>query len=77
MNYPIPPRAPVSSYICIRSWPSWPSVEIEAHLSYRPYMPQYRGTSEPRGGSGWVGKETWEGVGDFWDNIGNVNEINT
>jgi hypothetical protein len=27
----------------------------------------------PRTGSGWVGK--W--VGDFWDSIGNVNEINT
>jgi hypothetical protein len=27
----------------------------------------------PRSGSGWVGKR----VGGFWDNIGNVNEINT
>jgi hypothetical protein len=36
-------------------------------------MPQYRGTPGPRSGSGWVG----EGVGDFWDSIGNVNEINT
>jgi hypothetical protein len=24
-----------------------------------------------------VGKWVWEGVGDFWDSIGNVNEINT
>jgi hypothetical protein len=32
---------------------------------------------EPRGGSGWVGEWVWEGVGDFWDSIGNVNEINT
>jgi hypothetical protein len=36
-------------------------------------MPQYRGTPGPRSGSGWV--EEW--VGDFWDSIGNVNEINT
>jgi hypothetical protein len=41
-------------------------------------MPQYRGTPGLRSGSGgsgraWVG----EGVGDFWDSIGNVNEINT
>jgi hypothetical protein len=27
----------------------------------------------PRSGSGWVG----EWVGDFWDSIGNINEINT
>jgi hypothetical protein len=33
----------------------------------------YRGTPVPRSGSGWVG----ECVGDFWDSIGNVNEINT
>jgi hypothetical protein len=36
-------------------------------------MPQYRGMPGPRSGSGWVG----EWVGDFWDSIGNVNEINT
>jgi hypothetical protein len=36
-------------------------------------MPQYRGTPVPKSGSGWVG----EHVGDFWDSIGNVNEINT
>jgi hypothetical protein len=32
-------------------------------------MPQYRGKTGPRSGSGWVG--------DFWYSIGNVNEINT
>jgi hypothetical protein len=31
-------------------------------------MPQYRGTPGPKSGSG------WEGMGDFWDSIGNVNE---
>jgi hypothetical protein len=36
-------------------------------------MLQYRGTTGPRSGSGWVG----ERVGDFWDSIGNVNKINT
>jgi hypothetical protein len=28
-------------------------------------------------GSGWVGEWVRERVGDFWDSIGNVNEINT
>jgi uncharacterized coiled-coil DUF342 family protein len=40
-------------------------------------MPQYRGTTGPRRGSGWVGEWVGEHVGDFWDSIGNVNEINT
>jgi hypothetical protein len=40
-------------------------------------MPQYRGMPGPRSGSGWVGKCMGERVGDLWDSIGNVNEINT
>jgi hypothetical protein len=40
------------------------------------YMPQYRGTPGPKSGVGWVG-EWGEGMGDFWDSIGNVNEENT
>jgi hypothetical protein len=40
-------------------------------------MPQYRGTPGPRSGSGWVGEWVGERGGDFWDSIGNVNEINT
>jgi hypothetical protein len=40
-------------------------------------MPQYRGMTGPRSGSGWVGEWVGEHVGDFWDSIGNVNEINT
>jgi hypothetical protein len=40
-------------------------------------MPQYRGTTGPRSGSGGVGEWVGERVGDFWDSIGNVNEINT
>jgi hypothetical protein len=40
-------------------------------------MPQYRGTPGQISGSGWVGKCVGEHVGDFWDSIGNVNEINT
>jgi hypothetical protein len=71
------PRARVSSCICIRRWPGGPSVEREAHWLCRPYMPQYRGMPGTRGGSGWVGEWMWEGVGDFWYSIGNVNEINT
>jgi hypothetical protein len=33
-------------------------------------------TPGPKSGSGWVG-EWGEGMGDFWDSIGNVNEENT
>jgi hypothetical protein len=77
MNYPVLPRAPVSSCICIRRWPSWPSVEREAHWSCKLYLPQYRGIPGTRSGSGWVGEWVGERVGDFWDSIGNVNEINT
>jgi hypothetical protein len=36
-----------------------------------------RGTPGPRSGSGRVGEWVEEHVGDFWDSIGNVNEINT
>jgi hypothetical protein len=31
----------------------------------------------PRSGSGGVGEWVGEQAGDFWDSIGNVNEINT
>jgi hypothetical protein len=40
------------------------------------YMPQYRGTPGPKGGSGWVG-DWGVGMGDFWDSIENVSEENT
>jgi hypothetical protein len=78
MNYPVPPPQPgarVSSCICIRRWPSRPSAEKEAHWSCKLYMSQYRGPPGPRSGSGWVGEWVGERVGDFWDSIGNVNEI--
>jgi hypothetical protein len=52
-------------------------VERESHWTCKLYMPQYRGTTGPRSGSGWVGEWVGEHVGDFWDSIGNVNEINT
>jgi hypothetical protein len=29
------------------------------------------------GVGGWVGEWGWVGMGDFWDSIGNVNELNT
>jgi hypothetical protein len=40
-------------------------------------MPQYRGTPGPRSGSGWIWELVGKQMGDFWDSIGNVNEINT
>jgi hypothetical protein len=77
MNYPVLPRARVSSCICIRRLPSWPSVEREAHWSCKLYLPQYRVTPGPRSGSGWVGEWVRERVRNFWDSIENVNEINS
>jgi hypothetical protein len=39
-------------------------------------MPQYRGTPGPKKWE-WVGRKVWgEGMGDFWDSIGNVIEEN-
>jgi hypothetical protein len=49
---------------------------IKAHWTGKFYMPQYRGMPEPKNGNGWVGEWGGEGVGDFWDNIGNVIEEN-
>jgi hypothetical protein len=54
-----------------------PSVEREAHWSCKLFMPQYRGMPGPRSGSRRLGEWVGERVGDFWDSIGNVNEINT
>jgi hypothetical protein len=72
------PRARVSSCICSRRWPSWPSLGREAPRSCELYKSQYRGTPGPRSGSGWVGEQGGgEGIGDFWDSILNVNEENT
>jgi hypothetical protein len=40
-------------------------------------MPQYREKTGPKSGNGWVGEWMGEHVGDFCNNIGNVNKINT
>ena len=71
------PRAPVSSCICSRRWPSQPSLGREVPWYCKLYMPQYRGMPGLRSGSGWVGEWVGERVGNFWDSIGNVNEENT
>jgi hypothetical protein len=64
------PGALVSSCLCIKRWPSRPSLERDAHWTFKLYMPQYRGTPGPKRGSGWVGEWGWEGMGDFWYSIG-------
>jgi hypothetical protein len=43
----------VDTNICIKRWPSRPSLEREGTCKL--YMPQYRGTQGPKKGSGWVG----------------------
>jgi hypothetical protein len=53
------PGALDSSCICIKRWPSRPSLEREAPCSCKLYMPQYRGMPGPRSRSEWVGE--WEG----------------
>jgi hypothetical protein len=71
------PGALDSSCICIKRWPSRPSLERNAHWTRKLYMPQYRGMPGPKRGSGWVGEWGWVGMGAFWYSIGNVNELNT
>jgi hypothetical protein len=46
----------LTSCICIKRWPSRPSLEREAHWTCKLYMPQCRGTPGPKSGSGWVGE---------------------
>jgi hypothetical protein len=77
MNEPVPPGAHVSSCICIRRWPNQPSLEREAHWPCKLYMPKYRGKPGPRSGSWGRVESGGEGMGDFWDSIGSVNEENT
>ena len=50
-------RTHVSSCICSRRWPSWPSLRREAPWHCKLYIPQYRGMPGPRSGSGWVGEQ--------------------
>jgi hypothetical protein len=63
--------------MCIKRWPSRPSLEREAPWICKLYIPQYRGTPGPKSGSGWIGELGGRVLGDFWDSIGNVNEENT
>ena len=76
MNKPVPPGLmSLAAYVAedgliSHQWEERPWY-FEVH------MPQYRGMPGPRSGSGWVGEWVWVDMGDFWDNIGNVNEENT
>ena len=51
------PRAFESSCICSRRWSNWSSFRRESPWSCKLYMPQYRGTTGPRRGSGLVGEK--------------------
>jgi hypothetical protein len=51
------PRACVSSCICSRRWPSWPSLGREATWSCKLYMPQCMGMPWPRSGRECVGEQ--------------------
>jgi hypothetical protein len=50
------PGALDSSCICIKRWPSRPSLEREAHWTCKLFMPQYSGTPGPKNWNGWVGE---------------------
>jgi hypothetical protein len=63
--------------LTLAAYPIKPSLEREAHWTCKLYMPQYRGTPGPKSENGWVGEWGEEGMGDFWDSIGNVIEENT
>jgi hypothetical protein len=67
------PGALDSSCICIKRWPSQPSLEREAHCPNCIY-PSTGERQGQKNGNGWVGKWAGEGMGDFWDSIGNVIE---
>jgi hypothetical protein len=67
-----PPGARVFSCICIKRWPSRPSLEREAPWSCKLYLPQYRGTPGPRSGSGWVGECV---CGRVWGTFGIAFEV--
>jgi hypothetical protein len=66
------PRALDSSCICIKRWPSRPSLEREAHWTRNLYMPQFMGTPGPKSGNGWLGE--WVG-GSVWGTFGIALEI--
>jgi hypothetical protein len=66
------PGALESSCICIKRWPSQPSLEKEAYWTGKLYMLQYRGTPGSKNGNGWVGESGGGRRGDFWDSIENV-----
>jgi hypothetical protein len=71
------PRARVSSCICIRRWPSQPSLEREAHWSCKTLYASVQGNARAKKWE-WVGRGAGgEGMGDFWDSIGNISEENT
>jgi hypothetical protein len=53
--------------LCIKRWPSRPSLEREAHWTSKLYMPQYRETPGPKKWE-WVGREV--GGGRVWGTFG-------
>jgi hypothetical protein len=60
------PEALDSSCICIKRWPSRPSLEREAHWTCKLYMPQYRGMPGIKKKWKCKGREVGgEGVGTF------------
>jgi hypothetical protein len=51
----------------------WKERPIVAQILYA----SVQGNARAKRWSGWMGEWVWEGVGDFWDDTGNVKEMNT
>jgi hypothetical protein len=70
MNYPVPPPPDyVSSCICSRGWPSWPSVGGEALGLVKIICPSTRECQGQEVGVGGLGSRAGEGIGNFQDSI--------
>jgi hypothetical protein len=79
MNYPVPPPPPellsLAAYVSEdglvgHQWKERP-------IGRANFSASVQGNARAQSGSGWVGEQVGDRVWDFWDNIGNVNEINT
>ena len=65
MIYSVPPRAHVSSCICSRGWPSWPSMRGESLGLVKIICTSTGECQGQEAGVGKLGSRTWEGIGDF------------
>jgi hypothetical protein len=68
MNEPVLPRAYVSSCICSKGWPSWPSIGVEV-LGLAKIICPSTGECQGQEVVGGLGSRVGESIGDFQDSI--------